>query len=63
MGCQLTDNHILSQNNSYVMPILSQEVVRAAAASPAVDLPPSTLFDLPERVLQFGTGVLLRGQL
>lgn len=43
------------------MPILSQELVRTAAASPAVDLPPPALFDLPERVLQFGTGVLLRG--
>jgi tagaturonate reductase len=43
------------------MPILSQELVRAAAASPAVDLPLPALFDLPEKVLQFGTGVLLRG--
>lgn len=43
------------------MPILSQDLVRAAAASPAVSLPPPTLFDLPEKVLQFGTGVLLRG--
>ncbi|QKG57052.1 tagaturonate reductase [Hymenobacter sp. BRD128] len=43
------------------MPILTQEVVRAAATSPAVALPPPAVFDLPEKVLQFGTGVLLRG--
>lgn len=43
------------------MPILTQELVRTAAASPAVSLPPPALFDLPEKVLQFGTGVLLRG--
>lgn len=43
------------------MPVLSQEVVRTRAASPAVNLPPPALFNLPEKVLQFGTGVLLRG--
>jgi tagaturonate reductase len=43
------------------MPILTQELVRAAVASSAVSLPPPALFDLPEKVLQFGTGVLLRG--
>ena len=43
------------------MPILSREVVQAGAASPAVALPPPALLDLPEKVLQFGTGVLLRG--
>ncbi len=43
------------------MPILTQALVRAAAASPAVSLPSPALFDLPEKVLQFGTGVLLRG--
>ncbi|GAA4507031.1 tagaturonate reductase [Hymenobacter ginsengisoli] len=40
---------------------LNQELVRAAAASPTVSLPPPALFELPEKVLQFGTGVLLRG--
>ncbi len=29
--------------------------------SPAIDIPAAAAFDLPERVLQFGTGVLLRG--
>src|SRR6478672_13874299 len=29
--------------------------------SQSVELPDEALFDLPERVLQFGTGVLLRG--
>lgn len=43
------------------MPILTQALVRAAAASSAVSLPSPALFDLPEKVLQFGTGVLLRG--
>jgi len=43
------------------MPILSEELVRAGLAAPAVALPPPTLLDLPEKVLQFGTGVLLRG--
>ncbi|UOE51142.1 tagaturonate reductase [Mucilaginibacter sp. SMC90] len=28
---------------------------------PATELPPVNVFDLPEKVLQFGTGVLLRG--
>ncbi|PWK78853.1 tagaturonate reductase [Mucilaginibacter oryzae] len=28
---------------------------------PAAELPPVNVFDLPEKVLQFGTGVLLRG--
>ncbi|WP_419699491.1 hypothetical protein [Mucilaginibacter sp. NFX135] len=28
---------------------------------PATELPPANVFDLPEKVLQFGTGVLLRG--
>ncbi|AYL95806.1 tagaturonate reductase [Mucilaginibacter celer] len=28
---------------------------------PATELPPPDVFDLPEKVLQFGTGVLLRG--
>ena len=32
-----------------------------ADASPAVGLPAATQFELPEKVLQFGTGVLLRG--
>src|SRR6476469_8373942 len=30
-------------------------------SSRAVELPPENLFELPEKVLQFGTGVLLRG--
>jgi tagaturonate reductase len=43
------------------MPILSAALVRAGAASSAADLPSPALLDLPEKVLQFGTGVLLRG--
>lgn len=33
----------------------------SAIASPAVQKPGAGVFDLPEKVLQFGTGVLLRG--
>ena len=29
--------------------------------SPDLQVPPDSVFDLPEKVLQFGTGVLLRG--
>ncbi|TDN38163.1 tagaturonate reductase [Hymenobacter sp. UV11] len=43
------------------MPILSEELVRNGAAAPGVSLPPPALLSLPEKVLQFGTGVLLRG--
>ncbi|WP_432708579.1 tagaturonate reductase [Pedobacter sp.] len=40
--------------------ILSKENIQHVAAS-AVSLPTAGLFELPEKVLQFGTGVLLRG--
>jgi tagaturonate reductase len=43
------------------MPVLSQLSTQAGAAKPTVTLPTPALFDLPEKVLQFGTGVLLRG--
>nr|GFC87594.1 hypothetical protein [Tanacetum cinerariifolium] len=43
------------------MPILSQSFVQAGAANSAVVLPTPAAFELPEKVLQFGTGVLLRG--
>jgi tagaturonate reductase len=43
------------------MPILSAELVRGGVATPNVALPLPSLFNLPEKVLQFGTGVLLRG--
>jgi len=42
------------------MPLLSQDFVQTGAAS-AASLPAPALFSLPEKVLQFGTGVLLRG--
>lgn len=40
--------------------LLSRENIEKIDAS-KVELPASSSFDLPERVLQFGTGVLLRG--
>jgi len=43
------------------MPVLSQLFTQAGAAKPSVVLPTPALFELPEKVLQFGTGVLLRG--
>ena len=42
------------------LPTLSAALVRAGAAYPAAALPPPAVLHLPERVLQFGTGVLLR---
>ncbi|WP_223650395.1 tagaturonate reductase [Hymenobacter psoromatis] len=43
------------------MSVLSEELVRGGVAAPGVSLPPPALLNLPEKVLQFGTGVLLRG--
>ncbi|TPG72476.1 tagaturonate reductase [Hymenobacter nivis] len=43
------------------MPTLTPDLVRTSAAGPAVWLPAPALLSLPEKVLQFGTGVLLRG--
>ena len=42
-------------------PTLTRELVRGAAARRDVLVPPPELFDLPERVVQFGTGAFLRG--
>ncbi|WP_239692085.1 tagaturonate reductase [Hymenobacter coccineus] len=44
-----------------MMPILTPDLLRTGAASAAVALPDPALLSLPEKVLQFGTGVLLRG--
>ncbi|KUG07457.1 tagaturonate reductase [Solirubrum puertoriconensis] len=43
------------------MTYLSRNIVLAEAATAAVALPNAAQFELPEKVLQFGTGVLLRG--
>jgi len=40
---------------------LSKDNLKHIAAKPGLDIPDEKLFDLPEKVLQFGTGVLLRG--
>src|SRR6187551_38064 len=40
---------------------LSIENIKNVNASSGADLPAKTYFALPEKVLQFGTGVLLRG--
>ena len=40
--------------------ILSKQTVQQIT-SDAVEIPSSNYFNLPEKVLQFGTGVLLRG--
>ena len=41
--------------------ILSKENTRQLSSNDAVKIPGEQLFELPEKVLQFGTGVLLRG--
>ncbi|MBC6699175.1 tagaturonate reductase [Hymenobacter sp. BT190] len=43
------------------MPHLSANLLAQLPATPAVALPTADLLALPEKVLQFGTGVLLRG--
>ncbi len=40
---------------------LSKEALGQIALQPGSMIPDATLFELPEKVLQFGTGVLLRG--
>lgn len=40
---------------------LSKEALKQIATQPGLELPDEKLFELPEKVLQFGTGVLLRG--
>jgi tagaturonate reductase len=40
---------------------LSKNSISQVAAKPGLDVPSEKLFELPEKVLQFGTGVLLRG--
>lgn len=40
--------------------ILSRQNL-SAVSSPSVEVPPDSVFNLPEKVVQFGTGVLLRG--
>lgn len=41
--------------------ILSKATIPAIKAQAGVAMPPAGVFELPEKVLQFGTGVLLRG--
>jgi tagaturonate reductase len=40
---------------------LSKDALGKIAAQPGLTIPDSKLLELPEKVLQFGTGVLLRG--
>lgn len=40
---------------------LSKESIKQIAKQPGLNIPDEKLFELPEKVLQFGTGVLLRG--
>ena len=40
---------------------LSKENLKKIVPQPGLDIPGETLFELPEKVLQFGTGILLRG--
>src|ERR1700733_14604323 len=47
--------------NKYIDMILSKQHLPAIRKVAALDIPAVKLFALPEKVLQFGTGVLLRG--
>src|ERR1700733_7386094 len=47
--------------NKYIDMILSKQHLPAIRKVAALDIPAVQLFSLPEKVLQFGTGVLLRG--
>jgi tagaturonate reductase len=40
---------------------LSKKIIESIKPQPGLTLPAANAFDLPEKVLQFGTGVLLRG--
>lgn len=40
---------------------LSKETIKSISSEPGLIIPDEKLFNLPEKVLQFGTGVLLRG--
>jgi tagaturonate reductase len=40
---------------------ISRSQLKSIKSSPSLTLPDEVIFDLPEKVLQFGTGVLLRG--
>ena len=40
---------------------LSKNALGLIAAQPRLEIPSAKLLGLPEKVLQFGTGVLLRG--
>lgn len=40
---------------------LSKQSIGQIADKPGLELPVSRIFELPEKILQFGTGVLLRG--
>jgi tagaturonate reductase len=43
------------------MPILSLSHIKQVSADPSLSIPHDAQFQLPDKVLQFGTGVLLRG--
>jgi len=41
--------------------MLTRYTLKQIKADAGIEMPPENVFDLPEKVLQFGTGVLLRG--
>lgn len=43
------------------MPLLSIKNIRQVSENPSLSIPQDAQFQLPDKVLQFGTGVLLRG--
>lgn len=41
--------------------VINKQTLNAISPAPGLDIPAQDIFNLPEKVLQFGTGVLLRG--
>lgn len=49
------------ERKEHVIMQLSKQVIERISAQQGLTIPDKRIFDLPEKVLQFGTGVLLRG--
>jgi tagaturonate reductase len=54
---------LICDSNAFLIPrmILSKQTLSSLKERKGPDIPAETIFSLPEKVLQFGTGVLLRG--
>lgn len=62
VACKLSTGHSIRHRNRNTAHMqLSKQTIGQVAASTGLDLPGPKIFELTEKVLQFGTGVLLRG--